>query len=331
MLQKYKRFYTNKSYKNPQVLRKILANFVIKILRLMFLIGLCYIFLFPLIYMVTVALQSPDAVNDPSVVWIPKALTLTSIKDAMAALNYKNSIILSTVISVLSTIATLVSCSLVGYGFSRFNFRFKNIQFFMVILTIIVPPQTLLISSYLNFRFFDFGGLLKILSPIISVSNINLLNTPWTYVLPAIFANGLRAGLFIFIFRQFFIGMPKDLEEAAKIDGCGALKTYVRIIVPLAIPAFITVLLFSFVWHWNDLYGAIMYFNEGVRPITAMLFNMSALLAMSKNMTLDYMSAFQLRTYLAAGAFMTILPPLIIYIFTQKYFTESIERTGMVG
>ncbi|HBT65413.1 MAG TPA: carbohydrate ABC transporter permease, partial [Ruminococcaceae bacterium] len=192
------------------------------------------------------------------------------------------------------------------------------------------PPQTIAISSYLNFRFFDFGGILKLFSPLTGITEWNLLNTPWVFIIPSLFAAGLRSGLFILIFRQFFKGMPRDLEEAAKIDGCGALKTFIRVMIPLSIPAYITVLLFSFIWHWNDLYSSSMFFTLEIRPLSVML---NGLLSSLKDSGVidSAMTTFEMRSYMQAGAFLTILPPLIIYIFTQRYFTESIERTGIVG
>ena len=331
MLDRYKQFISRKSYKNPLVIKDLTVQFVVKILRLLFIIGLCYLFLFPLIFMVTVALQNPASANDPSVVWIPKSISFESIRTALQVLDYKSSIMLTATISIFSTFFTLITCSIVGYGFARFNFFEKKLAFGLVLLTVIVPPQTILISSYLNFRFFDFGGILKLLSPLTGHSSINLLNTIWTYLLPTIFATGLRAGLFIFIFRQFFMGMPKDMEEAARIDGCGSLQTFFRIIVPLAVPVFITVMLFSFIWHWNELYASTMYFTGNVRPITAMLNQMNSLLENAGKASIGQYSQYQLRTYSAAGALVTILPPLVLYIFTQRYFTESIERTGIVG
>ena len=131
-------------------------------------------------------------------------------------------------------------------------------------------------STYLNYWFFDFGGILNLFG----IDSVNILNTAWVFVLPALFGTGLRNGLYIFIFRQFFLGQPKDLEEAARIDGCGPFKTFIRIMVPLAGPAFVTVLLFSIVWHWNDFYSSSIYFTNEVKPISCMLQNLQDALAM---------------------------------------------------
>ena len=312
-----------KNFCDPQVLRNKTVSMVVWILQWLFIIGLSYLFLFPIIFLITTSLQDPASVNDPSIIWIPKKLSLVSLKETIIILDYWRSAGLTIFVSVISTLCTLLSCSLVGYGFARFKFPGKNLLFMLVVLTIILPPQTILPSMTLNFNYFHFGGILSLIP---GKPTINLLDTPFTFVLPSLFASGLRGGLFIFIFRQFFWGIPKALEEAARIDGCSAFNTFIRIIVPIAVPVFITVTLFSFVWHWNDLYSATMYFTD-VRLLTPNLNNLDRLLATS---TVD-VKGYAARTYMAAAPLLVILPPLILYIFTQRYFTESIERTGIVG
>ncbi|MBQ7725952.1 MAG: carbohydrate ABC transporter permease [Clostridia bacterium] len=303
-----------------------------RVFRLVLLIGICYVFLFPVLYMISVAVRSPATVNDPSIIWIPREFSLGSIKTAVEILEYPRAIVTTVLIAVGGTVGSLISCSLAGYGFARFRFREKNLMFAMVLLTIIVPPQTTIISSFINYRNFDFFGITRLLHLIIPAipATVKLVNTVWTFILPAFFASGLRAGLFIFIFRQFFAGMPRDLEEAAMIDGCGAFRTFVQVMLPLARSAFITVLLFSFVWHWNDYFSATMYFNDN-QPISVMLNQMQSLLQDAKLFNFVTNTPDEIRTYLQAGCLLTILPPLILYIFTQRFFTESIERTGIVG
>ena len=312
------------SLRNGKVVRDRLIGALVWILRWVFILALSYLFVYPLLFLLSTAIMDPASVNDPSVILVPKVFSLASIKEMIELLSYWDSALLTLSIAVFSTLAALVSCSMVGYGFSRFEFKGKSILFILVVLTIIVPPQTILPSMVLNFQFFDFGGILSILPG--EASSVNLLNTVWTFVLPSMFATGLRSGVFIFIFRQFFLGLPKDLEEAARIDGCGAIRTYVQIIIPLTVPAFITVALFSFIWHWNDLYSSIMYFTSDVRPLMPILNDLDTLL---KNA--GTVATYAARTYKAAAALLTIIPPLVLYLFTQKYFTESIERSGIVG
>lgn len=298
------------------VLRRKAGGWLWSLIRLLLIIGISYVFLFPVLYMISMSIRSPETVNDPSAVWIPRGLSLESIRVALDMLNYRESVVRTLLISVAGTAASLVSCSLVGYGFARFRFPLKNLFFAAVVLTIIVPPATISLPSFMNFQ------------------TLGISNTIFVFVLPALFASGLRSGLFIFIFRQFFSGMPGDLEEAARIDGCGYLKTFVRIILPLAVPAIVTVTLFSFIWHWNEYYLSAMYFQDtegSVMPLSVMLYNLQANLKNDPSLFNSSSTPDQIRTYLQAGCLLLILPPLILYLFTQRFFTESIERTGIVG
>ena len=305
--------------------QKKLKNLFVFVLRFVFIVGICYLFIFPVLNMLLTAFKSLESANDPTVVWIPKGFSLEGIKMAFKELNYFKSASLSLVITVFSTMAALVSCSLAGYGLARFKFPGKSITMVLLILTIIVPPQVMYSSTYLLYRFFDFGGLLSFFN-----SSINLLESPFVFILPSIFATGLRNGIFIFVFYSFFKGLPIEMEEAAKIDGCGVFKTFIRVMIPMAVPAFVTVLLFSIVWHWSDFQSASTYFTQEIRPVVVMLSGLKSSLDMGGVISANT-SSFLVRIYIQAGALLCIAPPLILYIFAQKHFTESIERTGLVG
>lgn len=302
-------------------------KWVSNIFLFLFFVGMVYIFIFPVLYMISVSVREPSSVQDPTVVWIPKELSLKSFKMTVEVMDYWNSLKLTLIIAVGGTIASLASCAMAGYGLARFKFKGAGLVFALVIITITLPSVSIMNASYLNFRYFNFGGLLKLFGV-----SINLLNTPWVFLLPALFGAGLRNGLFIFIFRQFFQDMPKELEEAAYIDGCGPFATFVRIMLPMSKSAFITVLLFSFIWHWNEYFMSALYFIEGTKPLSVMLESLQSMLTNSSSGAMgNVTSAYVLRTYLQAGSLLTILPPLVLYIFTQRQFTESIERTGIVG
>jgi multiple sugar transport system permease protein len=146
------------------------------------------------------------------------------------------------------------------------------------------------------------------------------------YFLPALFAQGIKGGLFVFIFIQFFKGLPKELEDAAYIDGCGRVHTFFRIMLPSSSAPFLTVTLFSVVWYWNDFFYNSMYFNN-LPVVSKVLQNIKMLLGSGLNTSNPY----DVITQTMASAMLAILPLLIIYILLQRYFTESIERTGIVG
>lgn len=317
----------NNSLLAYQIKRKS-GNILMRLFRLLLIVTMAYLFLFPLYYMLVVSFQRPDLAIDPTSMYVPKAFSLDAYKAAFKQLDYVNSALLSLVITVFSTVFTLISCSLTGYAFARFEFKGKNIAFLFVLLLIVIPPQQIIVPQYLMYKSFTFDGLLSLFG-----KEINLLNTPFVFILPSIFAVGLKAGVFIFIFRQFFIGQPKELEEAAKIDGCGAFKTFVRVMVPLAKPAFVVVTMLCIIWHWNDYYSSSMFFIDKIKPLMVSLERLRAGIAEGYLPMIDAKIANPVvqRMYLQAGVVLTILPPLFLYVFMQKYFVESIDRTGIVG
>lgn len=298
------------------------------IFRTLLLIGMSFMIMYPFLYMVSNAFKETIDLNDPSVVWIPKHFTTANIKDVYSLMKYPLTIFNTAKIGFVSVILQIISCSLIGYGFARYKFKGRELLFSLVLFTIIVPPQTILIPLFLKYRFFDFFSISSLLGAITGkTSTVNLIGTPWTFYLPSMFGVGLRSGLFIFIFRQFFRGMSTELEDAAKIDGCGPLKTFLQVMVPNALPAFITVILFSMVWHWNEFYMSSLFFNTNF-PISVQLAALRDSLSM---IGINHYDDYLVATRLQAGCLLTALPPLLIYIFAQKYFTESIERTGIVG
>ncbi len=303
---------------NPVVLRRRTQSVAVKVVRWMFLIGLCYLFLFPIFYLLLATFSDPASLNNPNVVWIPLEWTIDNVGHAIAKLNFWPSAGLSMVHAVGGTLASLISCSLVGYGLARYKFAEKGLVFMCVVLTIIVPPQTLLITQYLQYK--DFLGL-----------GINLLSTPWVLILPAFFGAGLRNGLFIFIFRQFFLGLPKDLEEAAWVDGCNPVRTFISIIIPSSGPGIVTVTLFSFVWHWNDYYYSAMLYTTKLKALIPMMQSIKGALQTDISDGGTAGLALSSRGILSAAGILTIIVPLVLYLILQRHFVESIERTGIVG
>jgi multiple sugar transport system permease protein len=161
---------------------------------------------------------------------------------------------------------------------------------------------------------------------------LNLIDTYWPFFISSILGMGLKTGLFVYIFRQFFRGIPKDLEEAAWVDGSGTFGTFMRIIVPNAIPALVTVMLFSFVWQWNDSFFTGMILNEtGV--MSSMVSGawgqiMFFLTGSSDAQSTDPLYASMIQN---TAILMAILPLILMYLFVQRHFVESMERSGLVG
>lgn len=328
-LQKFKDSLETDSIARNQFVKraKTIRSATLGIVRWLFLICLSVVLLYPLIIMLSISLRNPNEIFDPTVVWIPKHFTLESFQSVIEKLNFLNIAFTTGLIAVVCTFLQLVSCSLAGYGFARFNFRFKGLLFSLLLFSIIVPPLTIIIPSYVNFISFDFFGIGSIIGIFTGKAlTVSLIDNIIAYFLPALFTQGIKGGLFIFIFIQFFRGLPKELEDAAYIDGCGRLFTFVRIMLPNSSAPFLTVTLFSVVWYWNDFFYNSMYFNN-LPVISKVLQNITILLGSGISTSNPY----DVITQTMASAMLAILPILVIYIILQRYFTESIERTGIVG
>ncbi len=311
--------------------RKEMIEKVWPIARFLILFGLCFIILYPLIYMVSCAFRAQQDMNDPTVMWIPRHFTLKIIEQTMGAMDYWKTLGNTLFLNIGCSLVQVVTCAITGYGFARFRFKGKNLLFGIVIMMILVPNQIIAIPQYMEFRyFFGLQPLIESINPSLG-KTFNLIDTPWTMYLPALTANGIRAGLMIFIFRQFFKGLPKELEDAAYLDGCGPFKTFIQVMVPNAASSFLTVFLFSVVWYWNDYYVSSTFFTQN-STMALMLKNLSTQLSMELfNSATVQVSPREQIIWMEAGCLLAVLPLLIMYTFLQKYFTEGIERSGLVG
>ncbi|MBQ2423000.1 MAG: carbohydrate ABC transporter permease, partial [Clostridia bacterium] len=211
---------------NKQIFASELMARVWKLARFLIIVGLSFILLYPILYMISMSVRSADQVADPSVIWIPKVYTFDNFVSAVKYMEYDASFHTSMTVSLTSSVLSLISCSLAGYGLARFKFRGKEIWFTFVIMTLIVPAQAVTIPMYLQYQSFS----IPIISPIMNIVfetpmpswlSVNLIDTWFVFWLPAMFGCGIRAGLYIYIFRQFFRSIPHEHEEAAQVDGAG--------------------------------------------------------------------------------------------------------------
>ncbi len=292
--------------------------------RLVLIIGIAYVILLPLFTKISSSFMTREDLIDKTVLWIPRNITLYNYQIVWKFMDYPitllNSITLTTVVSILQ----LISCTLAGYGFARFNFKGNKLLFGLVIFTLVVPPQIIMIPLYLNFRGFNFFGLLS--------NSINLLGSYWPFILTAITCTGLRNGLYIYILRQFFKGMPRNLEEAAYVDGAGLFRTFYKIMLPGAVPAMVIVFLFSFVWQWNDDIFTTLYLSKNAQFLPQVLQNIAYVILTDLEGEYPAEMAYQYGSLFSnTGTLLFIAPLLILYAFMQKYFIESIQRTGLVG
>ena len=302
------------------LIKKRTSSIAVNFVRYFFLLALSYVVLFQLFFMISYAVRPKGDMYNPSVVWIPTELTMDNFKLAFEKLDYLKTGFVSVWLMEVSALIEVMSCAVIAYGFARFEFKEKNLIFFLVLLTIIVPSQMLIIPMYLNYAHFDILGIGKFFIDTFHLPDFRpqLLNTGLTFWLPSLFGVGVRSGLFIFIYRKFFEGLPRELEEAAYVDGAGPLRTFVSVILPSSGVVFLTVTIFSTIWHWNECYLSDMY-NKANPPLAVKL---------------DYIRSEILKDSRAAGmaaCLLFIAPVLIMYMFLQRKFVQSIDRVGIVG
>lgn len=285
--------------------------------RNIMIIGICFVILYPVFVQLSTAFMDKNDLNDPTVHWIPKHTTLDNLELAYDALNYRKAFINTLLLSLAVSFVQLFACTFIGYGFARYRFPGSGLLLGLVILTLVVPPQMIMVPLFLNFRFFNLFGLL-------GERGINLLGTFWPYLMMGITGTGMKNGLFIYIMRQYFLGMSSSLEEAAYIDGAGSIRTFFKIMLPNAGPALLIVFLFSFVWQWNDLFYAQMFLTGTD--------NLSLGIANLPTYTKYLFGDHEWNTLIHNAATLLFITPLIVlYGGLQRYFLESIERTGLVG
>ncbi len=299
------------------------------IARYAILILLAYQLLYPVLYMVSASVKAPIDSYDPGVIWIPKHFSATGFTDAFKTMKYLDALVRSLGIGLGCALLDVASCALAGYGFARYKFPLKNVFFVCVILTLIVPTQTIILPYYMNMRYFDPLGMMTLFSKITgSETMINLIGNNLAFFIPSALGAGIRSGLYIYIFRQFFEGMSAALEESAYVDGSGPLRTFTHIMLPNAKNAIITVFLFSFVWHFNDYYLSKQLLGTDKRTLIVALSSLRMDLAAVIGGQTEF-DPIRVQTRIQAGCLLVILPMFLLYIVSQRKLADSIEHIGI--
>ncbi len=315
-----------KKIKNMQyaVVANKTRKVVVNIAFFMLMFSLCFLILQPFFNKISLSFMSEADLADSTVVSLPRFPTWDNFVKVFELLKFEVSFPYTAGLAILTGLLQTVSSFLVGYGFARYKFPLKGLWFGCVILMIILPIQAYSISLYLNFRFFDVFGLFKLFTG----ETINLIGTPWPMFLMAMTATGLKNGLYIYLFYQHFRNVPKDLEEAAFLDGCGTVKTLFKIMLPDAIPLFVSCMMFAFVWQWTD------------HQFTNLLLNSEIYLATRLNAMESLISSTGAAgTAITAGAYadcltatatlLILIPVVLLYLFGQKRFVESLSFSGV--
>ena len=311
---------------NPDQTKSLLndvKNFCMLIVRIAILVGVAYVILSPVIGIIVNSISSNRDAYNPMVFVLPENPTTERYNLAMLRMDYFPTIARDLVYTITLTLLQLLVCSMVGYGFARFQFPGKNILFACVVVMIVIPTHTIMLPLYMTFRQFDPLGL----ATLITGGTVNLMSTVAPMYIMTLLGCGVRSGLYIYIFNQFFRGLPKEIEEAALVDGAGVWYTYFRIMLVNAMPSVITVAVFSIVWQFNDTFYAKLFLISEDVVISKKIATLQATIA-NLDKILDVTVQ---ELYLDAGIVLIILPILIIYLILQKNFIEGVERSGIVG
>ena len=300
-----------------------IKGFILGLFRWVVLIGIAYVIIGPVLGILSRSFFS-DADNYNTMVYmIPQNPTMERYEIAWKTLNYSTTSLSTIAYSLSLMVIQVLMCSMVGYGFARYDFPLKKVLFAFVVVMIVIPTHTIMLPLYMTFANFDVFGILSL----ITGSSPNLLGTVWPMYIMTFLACGLRSGLYIYIFNQFFRGLPKEIEEAAYVDGCGVWYTYFRIMLRNATPAAITVSIFSLVWQYNDtFYAKLFNISDSV-----LLSKRIATLASTVGNVYRIYDPNILQLYMDAGIILVMLPLVIIYVILQKQFIEGVERSGIVG
>lgn len=321
------KFWERNRKSDGYLLKKTINSGLYKVARAILLFGLCFLIIQPLLNKISISFMEEQDLYDATVISVPRHFTTFNYKLVDQLSDYWTCLRNTVLVALLVSVIQVSACTLVGYGFARYKFPLKNFWFACVMLSILIPPQTISSSLYLHFSFFDVLGIFKA----ITGKTLNLQNSMAPYIMMCMGCMGLKSGLYIYLIRQFFRNIPKELEEAAYVDGCGKLKTFFRIMLPDAKPILTSCFLFAYVWQWTDSYYSKLFLGK-VKLLPKALTSLTERLGdyFTSMYGLGIMpSAGYEQAMIATGLLMTIIPLLIIYMVAQKGFVESLSQSGI--
>ena len=323
---------TRKSYRERNrksggyLMKRRVKQIAVSVIRGLLMFGLCFMIIQPILTRFSMSFMAEKDLYDSTIILLPRNVTLENYKIVADLTDFPGTMINTLWISTIVSVCQVIAATLVSYGFARFEFPFKKFWFACVVMLIIIPPQTIQTALYMSFANFDIFGVFQALTG----KTINLRSSLVPYLLMSLTCMGLKNGLFIYMLRQYFKGVPESLEEAAYVDGCGTLHTFVKIMLPDAVPTIASCFLFSFVWQWTDLFYA-RNFLTGYPTFAIRMSTMAS--RMGRYFSSDATQAVvvpngrQLQLISIAVLFCCI-PLIILYCFTQRTFVESLAMSG---
>ena len=314
---------------------------VVNVLRFILMLGVSYVILFPFFSKIAGSFMSRSDVVDATVSLIPKTFTLEQYKYIILDNHYFEAFLNTLLISLIcALLQTFVAC-LVGYGLAKFKFKGNKIIMALVVVTMVIPHSTLDLVILRHFVNFDImrvmsissTGIVTLISQLFTGKAVDITNTYVPFVVMSLGGIAFKNGLYIYMMRQFFKGVPDELEESAYVDGSGTFRTFLQIILPLSVPMMITIFLFAFSWQWTDQFYTGLFFNAIGEDKTWL---MPDVVVMNEQIRLHLKTEFAgqklYENVISNTAGMMIIMPLIImFLFCQKYLVQGIERSGLVG
>ena len=324
---KNKSFWDRNRRSEGYLLKRRVKSGCISVARALLMFGLCFMIIQPMLLRFSTGFMAEPDLYDSTIVLVPRHLTLDNYKIVGDLTNLPISLVNTLWISLLVSVLQVAACTIVAYGFGRFEFPLKKLWFACVVMLIIVPPSTIQTSLYMSFANFDILGIIKA----INGKPINLRTGILPYLMMSVTCMGLKNGLYIYMLRQYFKGVPDSLEEAALVDGCGTVRTFTQIMLPDAVPTIASCFLFSFVWQWTDL-----FYTRNFVPNQTLVYarELSSIVSrMGRYFSADASKAVVVpvgrqQQLISIGVLICCVPLIILYCFTQKTFVQSLAMTG---
>ena len=308
------------------LLRNSVKKWAVSIARGLLLFGLCFMIIQPMLTRFGVGLMAEKDLYDSTVVLLPRTPTLDNYRIVFDLTDFPRSMLNTVWTALAVSVFQVAACTLVGYGFARYDFPLKKFWFACVVALIVIPPQTIATALYMNFANFDILGLFKRFGG----KSLNLHGSFLPYVMMSATCMGLKDGLYIYMLRQYFRSVPKSLEEAAYMDGCNTMHTFVRIMLPDAVPVILSCFLFSFVWQWTDLFYTRNFLSSMSiysTQLSTIVSRMSRYFSSNADVPVIVPAGRQ-QLLISIGVLVCCVPLIVLYVFTQKTFVQSIVMTG---
>ena len=266
------------------------------VLTYIVLLAGAFVLMVPFFWMITTSLKTLDEVQSWPVIWIPGHWMFSNYIDVFNQIPFARFLSNSVILSVGGIIGSLVSSSISGFGFARLRFPGRNILFFVMLTTLMLPAWVVIVPHFMMFN------------------AVGWLDTFLPIIVPSFFGNAF----YIFLFRQYFMGIPRELEDAARIDGCNTFQIFLQIFIPMSKPIIATVAIFAFFYYWNDLLYPLVYLRSQLNfPVS-----LGMRMFQSAHAVVDY-------PRLMATAMMTLLPCIVLFFSFQRLYIQGVVITGV--